>query len=123
MSNYNITGIFHSSNGGNTFTAVEGSLTGDETNPGPSIRAASILPTKNGTLFLVATSTGVYSTTQLNGNNTNWFLEGANSIGNVIVNYLSSRKSDGRIVVGTHGRGAFVWQCRSWRRCSCRRKC
>ncbi|MCB0743757.1 MAG: PKD domain-containing protein, partial [Ignavibacteriae bacterium] len=110
MSNYNITGIFHSSNGGNTFTAVEGSLTGDETNPGPSIRAASILPTKNGTLFLVATSTGVYSTTQLNGNNTNWFLEGANSIGNVIVNYLSSRKSDGRVVAGTHGRGAFVGQ-------------
>ncbi len=108
MSNYNITGIFHSSNGGQTFTGIEGSLTGTEANPGPSIRAAAILTAKSGTQYFVATSTGIYSTSQLNGNNTNWFLEGPNTVGNVIVSYLSARKSDGRIVAGTHGRGAFI---------------
>ncbi|MFZ1292012.1 MAG: T9SS type A sorting domain-containing protein [Melioribacteraceae bacterium] len=108
MSNYNIIGIFHSTDGGQNFTAIEGNLTGDANNPGPSIRAGSILPTQNGNLFLVATSTGIYSTNSLNGNNTNWILEGANTIGNVIVNYLSARRSDGRIVAGTHGRGAFI---------------
>ncbi len=110
LSNYNIVGIYHSDNGGGSFTPVEGNLEGTKQNPGPSIRAATILPTPNGTLYLVATSTGVYSTTQLNGSQTSWSLEGGNVVGNVVVNYLTSRKSDGRIVAGTHGRGAFVGQ-------------
>ncbi|MBK7104690.1 MAG: T9SS type A sorting domain-containing protein [Ignavibacteriae bacterium] len=108
MSNYNIVGIFHSSDGGQNFTAVEGNLTGDANNPGPSIRAGSVLPTQSGTMYFVATSTGIYSTNTLNGNSTNWILEGSKTIGNVIVNYLSARRSDGRIVAGTHGRGIFV---------------
>jgi hypothetical protein len=108
ISNYNVVGIYHSLNGGNSFTAVEGNLEGDQNNPGPSIRGASIIPTSNGTEYFVGTTTGVYSTTQLNGGTTSWVQEGSNSLGNVIVNYIASRKSDGRIVAGTHGRGAFV---------------
>ena len=107
ISNYNVIGIYHSLNGGNTFTAIEGNLEGDA-NSGPSIRGASIIPTSSGTQYFVGTTTGVYSTTQLNGGTTNWIQEGSNSLGNVIVNYITSRKSDGRIVAGTHGRGAFV---------------
>ncbi len=110
FSNYNIVGIYHSNNGGQSFTPVEGNLEGTQQSPGPSIRGATILPTSNGTLYLVATSTGVYSTTQLNGNQTVWMLEGPDVIGNVVVNYLASRKSDGRVVAGTHGRGAFMGQ-------------
>jgi PKD domain/Secretion system C-terminal sorting domain len=110
LSNYNIVGLYHSTNGGQSFTAVEGNLEGDQNNPGPSMRAATILPTSSGTLYLVATSTGVYSTSQLNGAQTTWTLEGPNEIGNVVVEYITSRKSDGRIVAGTHGRGAFVGQ-------------
>lgn len=108
FSNYNIVGIYHSTNGGQNFTSVEGNLTGTEQNPGPSIRGATILPTESGAQYFVATSTGVYSTDQLNGANTIWTLEGENTIGNVVVNYLASRKSDGTIVAGTHGRGAFI---------------
>ena len=33
--------------------------------------------------------------------------EGQNVTGNVVVNYVVSRKSDGVVVAGTHGRGAF----------------
>ncbi|MCB0730208.1 MAG: exo-alpha-sialidase, partial [Ignavibacteriae bacterium] len=108
ISNYNVKGIYHSLNGGNTFTQVEGNLEGDAQNPGPSIRGASILPTSSGTQYFVGTSTGIYSTLNLNGNSTIWVQEGSNTIGNVIVNYITSRKSDGRIVAGTHGRGVFV---------------
>lgn len=108
LSNYNVMGLYHSTNGGQTFTGIEGNLEGGEGNPGPSIRAASILPTSNGTMYFLATSTGVYSTSQINGGSTTWSQEGANTLGNVIVNYITSRKSDGRVVAGTHGRGAFI---------------
>ncbi len=108
LSNYNITGLYHSENGGQSYTAVEGNLTGDENNPGPSMRAATILPIGQEKIYLVATSIGVFSTTQLNGQNTVWVHEGEQNMGNVVVNYLTSRKSDGTIIAGTHGRGAFI---------------
>ena len=104
-SNYNIVGLFYSSDGGQTYTAVEGNLHGTG---GPSIRSATILPTAQGTIYVVGTSTGVYSATQLNGMNTVWKQEGTNELGNVIVEYVTSRTSDGTIVAATHGRGAFV---------------
>jgi hypothetical protein len=110
FSNYNISGIYHSTNGGQSFTAIDGNLDGDQNNPGPSIRAATILPMNGANLYLVATSIGVYSTSQPNGSQTQWSQEGANSIGNVVVEYITSRRSDARIVAGTHGRGAFVGQ-------------
>jgi len=110
MSNYNIIGLYHSSDGGATYTAVEGNLEGNATNPGPSIRSATIIPTDSeaGTIYVVGTSTGVYSTTQLNGPNTVWYLEGANLIGNTVVEFVTSRATDYQLVVGSHGRGIFV---------------
>ncbi len=113
FSNYNIIGVYHSTNAGQSFTQIEGNLVGEyeENNKiylGPSTRSAAILPTSSGTQYFLATSTGVYSTTTLNGENTIWNLEGANTMGNVVVNALAARQSDGRIVAGTHGRGAFT---------------
>ncbi len=107
ISNYNIVGLYHSTDGGKNYTAIEGNLQGDQQNPGPSLRCATILPAGSATNYYLATSTGVYSTSQLNGNNTQWSQEGADVIGNVVSNYIISRKSDGKVVVGTHGRGAF----------------
>lgn len=108
FSNYNVVGLYHSNNGGQSYEAVEGNLTGSQQKPGPSLRSATILPSGNGTNYFVATSIGVFSTSQLNGNNTTWNQEGANTIGNVVVSYITSRKSDGKVVAGTHGRGAFI---------------
>ena len=44
MSNYSITGLYHSLDGGASWQAIEGNLTGTSGNPGPSLRAATILP-------------------------------------------------------------------------------
>ncbi len=107
FSNYGIIGLFHSADGGTTWHAIEGNLQGGATNQGPSIRSATILPYNNSKLYLVATSTGVYSTEVLNDMNTVWSLEAPSLIGNVVVEIIASRRSDGVVVVATHGRGAF----------------
>ncbi len=107
-SNYNILGLYHSNDKGANYTAVEGDLQGDANNPGPSLRSATILPTNQGTIYLVGTSTGVYSTMQLNGSNTVWKQESPDKIGTVVAASIASRKSDGRIAIGTHGRGIFI---------------
>ena len=107
-SNYNINGLYHSSVGGGTWESIEGNLLGSESLPGPSIRSATILPVATGTVYLVGTSTGVYSTDDLEGSATIWEKEGADAMGNVIVAQISSRPSDGRVLVATHGRGVFV---------------
>jgi PKD repeat protein len=108
FSNYNIEGLYHSTDGGESYTSIEGNLTGNEEDPGPSLRGVEIVPSDNGTMYFVGTSIGVFSTSKLNGLNTIWSQEGEEIIGNVIVNYISSRKSDGKVIAGTHGRGAFV---------------
>lgn len=108
LSNYNITGLYHSTNGGESYMAVEGNLEGNTINPGPSIRSGTILPTTHGTIYIIGTSTGLYSTKDLDGSNTVWKHESENEIGNVVVAYVTSRTSDGRVAVGTHGRGVFI---------------
>lgn len=116
MSNYNIVGLYRSTDGGGNWTAVEGNLQGDSEagNPGPSIRNATILPTSEGTVYLVGTSTGVYSTTTFDGSSTTWVRESDDgspeSIGYSVIEHIDSRPLDGKIAVGTHGRGIFVGQ-------------
>ncbi|MEJ2615128.1 MAG: sialidase family protein, partial [Ignavibacteriaceae bacterium] len=69
MSNYNIIGLYHSADAGQSYTAVEGTLQGDQQNPGPSLRCATILPGNNVSTYFVATSIGLFSTTTFDGNN------------------------------------------------------
>lgn len=108
MSNYNIIGLFHTTNGGNNWEAVEGNLTGDENNPGPAITCANILPTEFGNIYLVGTTIGVFSTMKLNGMETFWKPEGINSFGNILIYDIESRKSDAKIAIASWGRGIFV---------------
>ncbi|MFM9985991.1 MAG: T9SS type A sorting domain-containing protein, partial [Flavobacteriales bacterium] len=58
-------------------------------------------------VYFAATSTGLFSTEILDGSNTIWSLEGGDIIGNCIINMVDVRPYDGKIVVGTHGRGIF----------------
>ncbi|MCW9705997.1 T9SS type A sorting domain-containing protein [Fodinibius salsisoli] len=105
LSNYNIVGLYRTTDGGENWTAVEGNLTGNENNPGPSLRAATIIPAEAGVLYLLATSTGLYSTQSPDGSNTQWGQEAQNVVGNVVTEHLSMRISDGDVAAGTHGRG------------------
>ena len=107
ISNYNTESLYYSANGGQTYTAVEGNLAGTGNN-GPSVRSATILPMNGEKIFIVTTSTGTYSAQAMNGTSTTWTQEGASQMGNVPGAWIDSRVSDGRILVATHGRGAFV---------------
>lgn len=109
FSNYSVLSLFYSSNGGSSWTNVSGNL---EQNPngsgnGPSTRWASILNAGGTTYYFVASSTGLYSTTTLNGASTVWAQEAATMIGNVVVDMVKSRQADGLVVVGTHGIGVY----------------
>jgi len=115
ISNYNTESLFYSTNGGQNFTSVQGNLSGEQRTQGsytywtgPSIRSATILPTDDGLVYLVGSSTGVYSTRIIDGDNTVWEAESAELIGNSVTEYIDSRKADATVVIGTHGRGIFI---------------
>ena len=73
----------------------------------PSCRTAEIIPIGNDTLFLVGTSVGLYGTANLNGANTIWEQIAPQTIGSVVVEFLTYRQNDGLLVVGTHGNGIY----------------
>ena len=110
FSNYSVPSIWHSDDAGATWSNISGNLeeNSDGSGNGPSVRAALIMKFKNTQMYFVGTSTGLYSTTSLNGTSTTWVQESAESIGNVVVDALAGRQSDGYIAVATHGAGVFT---------------
>ena len=109
FSNYNTYSLFYSDDAGGNWQKVAGNL---EQNPsgsgnGPSCRTAQIIPLGNSTLYLVGTSVGLFGTNQLNGPNTVWELIAKNEIGNVIIEHMDYRYSDGRLTVATYGNGVY----------------
>lgn len=105
--NYNFQSIWYTTNGGSTWTDVEGNLAGPS---GPSVRFALIFYIGGQMQAFLATSIGVLSTTLLNGSSTVWVQEAAMEIGNIPVGYLDYRDSDQTLAIGTHARGVFTTQ-------------
>ncbi|MBL7927759.1 MAG: T9SS type A sorting domain-containing protein [Bacteroidia bacterium] len=99
-SNYGVNSVWESTDGGATWTSVEGNL------PDMPIRWALFNP-NNSDQAILATELGVWSTDDLNGNSTNW---GASNSGlaNVRVDMLQLRQSDKYVIAATHGRGLFA---------------
>ena len=50
----------------------------------------------------------MFSTTTLDGDNTQWEMEGENTIGNVVINMIETREYDGLVAVATHGNGIYA---------------
>jgi len=110
FSNYEVVSLYYTSNGGSSWTSVSGNLEEytDGSGNGPSCRWACIFNGAGGTTYFVATSTGLYSTSNLNGGSTSWIWEGPTTIGNVVTDMVKCRASDGLIVAATHGKGIFT---------------
>jgi len=105
--NYNFQSIWYTTNGGTSWTDVEGNLSGSS---GPSVRWVTTFYIDNVQHVFLGTSIGVLSTTLLNGSSTVWTQEAATTIGNVIIAMLDYRPSDRTLAVGTHARGVFTTQ-------------
>jgi hypothetical protein len=108
FSNYSRPSIYHSLDGGTNWEDVSGNLEQnlDGSGNGPAVYWVEIYPS-DPAIYFAATSAGLYSTSLLDGANTVWEQEGANTIGNVVVNMVKARPFDGRIVVGTHANGVY----------------
>ncbi|MGB1218258.1 MAG: hypothetical protein ACPG4W_00620 [Flavobacteriales bacterium] len=110
LSNYGTRSLSYSNDGGEHFENISGNL---EENPngsgnGPSCRSVSILPFDNGEiLYLVGTSVGLFGTSELNGLNTVWSNISPDLIGNVVIEQVITRKTDGLVLVATHGNGIY----------------
>lgn len=110
FANYHVLSIFSSTNGGDTWHAVGGDLEEfpDGSGNGPACRTVGILHSGNGIVYLVGTTTGLYSTASLAGMSTHWSLEAPSVIGNNIVNMIDTRSSDGLVAVATCGHGVLT---------------
>jgi photosystem II stability/assembly factor-like uncharacterized protein len=109
FSNYSIISLFHSKNGGQTWTNVSGNLevNANGSGAGPSCRWAAVMPLQNGKrTWFVGTSIGLYATDSIS-NSSVWIKQSPNGIGNNIVTMIDTRPSDYQIAVSTHGNGVY----------------
>lgn len=100
FSNYGVNSIWESTNGGTSWTSVEGNV------PDMPVRWALFNP-NNSDQAAIATELGVWTTDDLNGGATVW---GASNSGlaNVRVDMLQVRQSDKFVIAATHGRGLYA---------------
>ena len=108
-SNYEVKSIFYSNDAGETWQNISGSL---EENPdgsgaGPSVNWMHFYQDEEDTIYLAGTTSGLFATDLLQGENTIWERQAVNQIGNVPVTMIDSRAYDKNIVVATHGAGIF----------------
>jgi len=109
FSNYNTYSLFYSDDAGGSWSKVAGNLEQNTSGSGngPSCRTAQIIPLGNSTLYVVGTSIGLFATSNLDGPNTVWEMIAKDDIGNVIIEQIDYRHSDGRFTVATYGSGIF----------------
>lgn len=98
-SNYGITNLWVSYNGGSSWTGIDGDL------PDMPLRWCMFYP-GDSTRAIIATEGGVMSTDQINGSSTIW--NASPSFPIVRTDMLKYRSSDGTLVAATHGRGLWT---------------
>jgi len=99
MTNFGINNVWYSSNGGTSWTAIDGNL------PDMPVWWALFDPSNDSRLVL-ATETGVWTTDLVNGATTVWDVNPG--LPTTRVSMLRMRNSDKMVVAATYGRGLFT---------------
>jgi hypothetical protein len=100
FSNYGVSSVWFTEDGGDTWTEKEANL------PDMPIRWAIFHPDNDGQVML-ATETGVWVTNMMLEDETNWY-PANEGMAHVRVDMLKLRKSDNTVLAATHGRGLFT---------------
>lgn len=100
FSNYGANSVWETTNGGTSWTSVEGDL------PDMPVRWAEFNP-NNSDQAIIGTELGVWTTDNLNGGSTSWGPSNAN-LANTRIDMLQFRPSDNLLLAATHGRGLFT---------------
>jgi len=100
-SNYGVQSIWETTNGGDSWTSVEGDL------PNMPVRSVTFNP-NDANQAVIATELGVWSTDDLNPASGTVDWEPTNSgLANVRTDHLRYRASDNEMIAVTHGRGVY----------------
>lgn len=99
FSSYGVSSVWESTDGGTSWTNIEGNL------PDMPVRWGMFSPLGSDSVYL-ATELGVWTTDNVNGSSTVW---GASNTGlaNVRTDMLQWRASDSTLLAATHGRGLY----------------
>ena len=101
-SNYGVKSVYQSLDGGDNWNSIEGSL------PDLPVRWAIFNPSnENGAIL--GTELGVWTTDNINGENTSWALNSEN-LPLTRIDMLDLREEDKLLVAATHGRGMYTSQ-------------
>lgn len=100
FSNYGVSSVWQTCDGGTTWQAKEGNL------PDMPVRWALYHP-DNANHAILATETGVWLTDNLGDTDPTW-TPAVNGMANVRVDMLQIRENDNTVLAATHGRGLFT---------------
>jgi len=99
FSNYGVTSVWYTNDGGANWENKEGSL------PDMPVRWALFNP-NNRSEVILATELGVWRTTNIGSTSPTWTASNS-GLANVRVDMLQTRTSDNEVIAATHGRGVF----------------
>lgn len=99
FSNYGVQQVWVSSNGGTSWTNIDGNL------PDMPVRWCMFAPNSN-TKAIIATEAGVWLTQSINGSSTTWIA--SPGFPTVRTDMLQYRAADQMVVAATHGRGLWT---------------
>lgn len=100
FSNYGVSSIWMTTDGGQSWKEKEGNL------PDMPVRWAMLHPQNSGQAML-ATETGIWTTNMLLDDETTWY-PATDGMANVRVDMLRWRDSDQTVIAASHGRGVFT---------------
>jgi hypothetical protein len=107
LSNFGVTSVWESVNGGTTWNNIEGNLPDMPVHWGMFAPASAILSGSTGGGILLGTELGVWTTSQINGTSTTWVANNS-GLANVPVYQLKYKASSAMVVAATHGRGLYT---------------
>lgn len=107
MSNFGVVSVWESTNGGASFTNIEGNLPDMPVWWGLFAPPGAQLSGTTGGGIILGTDLGVWTTSSVNGSSTQW-ISNNNGLANVPVYMVKYRAANTSLVAATHGRGLFT---------------